>query len=46
MSGLLAFKSLEEAIRAGYHVYDKTSDGYLVRIKTAAGFALALVVLK
>jgi len=41
--GLLVFKSLEEAIRAGYQVFDKTPTGYLVKIRTDAGFALAIV---
>jgi len=41
MQGLLIFKSLAEAIRAGFHVYDRTSDGYLVRARTATGWAFA-----
>lgn len=43
MAGLIVFRSLEEAKEKGYHVYDRTPTGYLVRIKTDAGFALALV---
>jgi hypothetical protein len=42
MQGLLVFKSLAEAIRAGFHVYDRTGDGYLVRARTANGWAFAL----
>ena len=43
MAGLMVFKSLADALRAGYQVYDRTSDGYLVRTRTAAGWAIALV---
>ncbi len=43
MAGLMVFKSLADALRAGYQVYDRTPYGYLVRTKTTAGWALALV---
>jgi len=43
MAGMVVFGSVAEALRAGYQVYDRTHDGYLVRIRTAAGWALALV---
>jgi hypothetical protein len=43
MHGIMTFSSLSEAIRAGFQVYDRTSDGYLVRTRTAAGWALAIV---
>jgi hypothetical protein len=43
MPGMQVFKTLAEALRAGYSVYDKTENGYLVRTKTTAGWALALV---
>jgi len=46
MAGLMVFKSLADALRAGYQVYDRTSDGYLVRTRTAAGWAMALVTSK
>lgn len=39
------FTNLPEALRAGYHVFERTPDGYLVRIRLEHGFALALVVL-
>lgn len=42
MQGLLVFQSLAEAIRAGFQVFDRTQDGYLVRIHTASGWALAV----
>ena len=45
MAGIVVFTSLNEAIRQGYQVYDRTPDGYLVRIKTPGGWALAQVVL-
>lgn len=41
--GLLVFLSLPDAIRAGYHVYDRTDTGYLVRTRTDDGWALAIV---
>ncbi len=43
MPGLVVFKSLALALRAGYQVYDRTADGYLVRVRTAGGWAMALV---
>jgi hypothetical protein len=45
MAGIVRFTSLSEAIHAGFQVYDRTSDGYLVRTRTSAGWALALVTL-
>jgi hypothetical protein len=46
MQGILTFRSLGQALRAGYHLYDRTSDGYLVRTRTSRGWALALVLLR
>ncbi len=43
MSGLVVFTSLREALNAGYHVYGRTERGYLARLRTDAGWALALV---
>jgi hypothetical protein len=43
MAGIVVFNSLIDALRAGYTVYDRTADGYLVRIRTARGWATALV---
>ena len=43
MPGLVVFKSLADALRAGFQIYDRTENGYLVRMKTAAGWAMALV---
>ena len=40
---MLVFHSLVEAINAFYDVYDRTPTGYLLRIRTSAGWALALV---
>lgn len=45
MSGVVVFKTLAEALRAGFEVYDKTNTGYLVRKRTENGYAMALVVL-
>ncbi|MBV9102401.1 MAG: hypothetical protein JO060_02360 [Candidatus Eremiobacteraeota bacterium] len=44
MPGLMIFTSLAEAIKCGFQVYDRTTDGYIVRAKTAKGWALAMVV--
>jgi hypothetical protein len=43
MQGLTTFPTLAQAIHAGYHVYDRTPTGYLMRTRTASGWALALV---
>ncbi len=43
MTGLIVFRSVSEALRAGFEIYDRTPTGYLVRTRTAAGWALALV---
>ncbi|HVA38157.1 MAG TPA: hypothetical protein VNJ51_11140 [Candidatus Dormibacteraeota bacterium] len=43
MRGLVVFKSLADALQAGYQVCDRTATGYLVRIRTDAGWALAVV---
>ena len=46
MAGIVTFTSIQEALRAGFQVYDKTSEGYLVRTRTRAGWALAVVVIR
>jgi hypothetical protein len=43
MAGITVFHSVNEALRAGFAVYDRTSTGYLVRTRTARGWALAVV---
>lgn len=43
MAGLQVFTNLAAALRAGYQVYDRTADGYLVRTRTPRGWAMALV---
>jgi hypothetical protein len=43
MPGIMVFKTLADALRAGYHVYDRTDHGYLVRTRTSAGWAMAIV---
>ncbi len=43
MSLLPEFPSLIAALRAGYHVYDRAPNGYLVRSRTATGWSIALV---
>jgi len=43
MQGLVVFKSISAAIQAGYSLYDRTEYGYIARIKTDHGWAMALV---
>jgi hypothetical protein len=43
MAGIMVFRSVSEALRAGFQVYDRTSSGYLVRTRTSRGWALAVV---
>lgn len=43
MQGLTVFPTLSAAIHAGYQVYDRTPKGYLMRTRTSAGWALAVV---
>ena len=40
----MTFRSVAEALRAGFQVYDRIPEGYLVRTRTPAGWAFALVV--
>ena len=44
--GVTVFHSLANAIHSGFQVYDKTSEGYLVRRSTGSQWELALVILK
>lgn len=39
----MTFATLSAALRAGYAVYDRNEDGYLVRTRTTSGWALASV---
>ncbi len=43
MSGLVVFTSLRAALNAGYHVYERNERGYLARLRTDGGWAIALV---
>ena len=43
---MLIFHSLVNALQQGYHVFDRTATGYLVRTRTPRGWALALVELR
>ncbi len=45
-AGIVVFHSLAEALRAGFSVYERSENGYLLRIRTAAGWAFALCVLR
>ena len=47
MAGILVFQTIGEARRAGFEVYDRTPEGYLVRKRSGgSGWALALVELR
>lgn len=46
MYGIITFPTLAEALRAGFQIYDRTAEGYRVRIRTPGGWALAFVPLK
>lgn len=43
MSMMPEFPTLIAALRAGYQVFDRTENGYLVRTRTASGWAIARV---
>lgn len=40
-----AFSSLRDAMRAGFHVHERTAIGYTMRARTAAGDVFATVTL-
>lgn len=46
MTGIKVFETLEEAQKAGFAVFDRIPDGYLVRKDLGQSFALAIVKLK
>jgi hypothetical protein len=39
----MVFHSVKDAVANGFQICDRTADGYLARIKTTHGWALALV---
>ena len=43
---ILIFKSLSDALRAGFQIYDRTQDGYMVRVRTQLGWGVAKVCLE
>ena len=45
-AGIKIFSSLEEAKAAGFTLYEKRADGFLVRRDDGHSFALALVVIE
>lgn len=46
MTGIRVFSTLEEALKAGFVVFDRIPEGYLVRKDQGNNFALAIVKLK
>jgi hypothetical protein len=43
--GILAFTNLNQAFRAGYHLYERTEHGFIARMRTAGGWIYAAIVL-
>jgi hypothetical protein len=43
MQGIRIFRSLDEACREGFAIFEKTEEGYLMRRDEGGRFALALV---
>lgn len=43
MAGLRIYDTLSAAVREGFTIYDRTTDGYIVRGRTERGWALAFV---
>lgn len=43
MRGVMVFRTLAEALRAGFEPYEFTPSGCFVRGRTPAGWALAIV---
>lgn len=41
MQGIVVFTSVAEAQRHGFEIFDRTQFGYLCRIRTSAGWAMA-----
>ena len=44
MAGIVVFHSVQEALHAGFEIYDRTPTGYLARTRTSNGWAMALVI--
>ena len=40
---VLVFKRLSDALRAGFQIYDRAEDGYMVRKRTPLGWGIAKV---
>jgi hypothetical protein len=43
MPGITTFRSVTDALDAGYQICERIEEGYLVRIRTRSGWAMALV---
>ncbi len=43
---MVVFHSVADAVNAGFEIYDRTKNGYLVRTKAVGGCAVAFVVLR
>jgi hypothetical protein len=44
--GITVFRSVADAMRHGYEIWDRTEYGYLARTRTARGYAFAIVVVR
>jgi Ca2+-binding EF-hand superfamily protein len=41
--GMLVFRSLSEALKAGFQVYDRTSNGYIARARIDGRWQMARI---
>ena len=46
MTGLMTFSSLAAAFKAGFQIYDKEGENWIVRIQTLQGWQKAIVIEK
>jgi Ca2+-binding EF-hand superfamily protein len=42
-SGVLVFRTLGEALKAGFQIYDRTPNGYIARAKINGYWQMALI---
>jgi len=46
VNDIQVFKRLSDALRAGFQIYDRAEDGYMVRKRTPLGWGIAKVQLE
>lgn len=42
---MITFRSVGDALRAGWTIYDRTADGYLIKQRTGEGWQLGQIVI-